>query len=573
MRRNRSVGEYTSALDSRHVWLRSLIGTLPVLSTLPSAGVPDPSISRVARRSFQATTEEGRQFLQERISLFARVMFQLLGGYFLFVLAVRVTFGELTANNDRIGTIVAIVALAGMGGMFLFTRGKLRSARVVSWLDIACAVDPAALLALNAYMIRDVPIALYAAFVGVALLVFGRALIVPSTRQRTLLVSAMACAPIIATAIVIEITDPAVLLLPGGLSAAVIVMWCVGVSILASFGSGVIYGLREKVREARQLGQYTLIEKIGEGGMGTVYRARHAMLRRPTAIKLLPPGKAGNQQLERFEREVQNTSALTHPNTIHIYDYGRSPDGVFYYAMEHLDGIDLETLVEQFGAQPAGRVIHLLRQVCGALAEAHARGLVHRDIKPANIFLCHRGGLPDVVKVLDFGLVKELERDTHLTDVNVVAGTPAFLSPEAITAPDKVGPAADIYALGAVAYFLLAGENVFSGATVVEICGHHVHSTPEPLSARVPDPIDAELEAVILACLAKKPEDRPASIREVDGRLVSLERANPWSREDGDAWWESSRDRRKRGDHGDHGEDDGSIVHAPTMEIDLSARA
>ena len=230
------------------------------------------------------------------------------------------------------------------------------------------------------------------------------------------------------------------------------------------------------------------------------------MLRRPTAIKLVPPEKAGPQQLMRFEREVQNTAELQHPNTIQIFDYGHSPDGVFYYAMEYLDGIDLDDLVERHGPQAPGRVVHILEQACAALTEAHDKGLVHRDIKPANIFLCHRGGIPDVVKVLDFGLVKELATDGGVTNVDVVAGTPAYLSPEAITAPDTLGPAADIYALGAVGYFLLTGEPVFGGATVVEICGHHVHSAPPPPSERTAVNLSEQLEALILRCLAKKPD-------------------------------------------------------------------
>ncbi len=533
-----------------------------------------PTVSRVARRSFQATDEEGRQYLQERISLFARAMFLLLGGYFLFVLGVRIVYGELFPGNDVIGLLVAVTALTGMATLWRFTgSGKLRSARIVSVLDIACVIDPAALIALNAYLMRSMRISLFAAFVVLAFLVFGRALIIPSTGRRTFIVSVAASLPLVTSIVLIELTDPSVLLVPPGLTAAVVTVWSLGAAGLSAFGSSVIYGLREKVREARQLGQYTLLEKIGEGGMGTVYRARHAMLRRPTAIKLLPPGKAAEKQLERFEREVQATSELTHPNTVHIYDYGRSPEGVFYYAMEHLDGIDLETLVERFGAQPPARVVHILRQVCGALAEAHGQGLVHRDIKPANIFLCHRGGLPDVVKVLDFGLVKELERDGGLTDVEVVAGTPQFLSPEAITAPDKVGPPADVYAVGAVAYYLLAGEHMFSGATVVEICGHHVHSTPEPVSKRSANTVEPALEQLVHTCLAKKPEERVASARELGRKLAEIGARAPWTEAEGEAWWAAFRERGEGGGARRAAPSSAAVAVQPTIEVDLSARA
>ncbi|MEQ9325605.1 MAG: serine/threonine-protein kinase, partial [Polyangiaceae bacterium] len=285
---------------------------------------------------------------------------------------------------------------------------------------------------------------------------------------------------------------------------------------------------------------------------------------RPTAIKLVPPEKAGPQQLVRFEREVQHTAELQHPNTIQIFDYGHSPDGVFYYAMEFLDGIDLDDLVERDGPQPPGRVVHILEQACAALAEAHAKGLVHRDIKPANMFLCHRGGIPDVVKVLDFGLVKELATEGGVTNVDVVAGTPAYLSPEAITAPDTLGPSADIYALGAVGYFLLTGEPVFSGATVVEICGHHVHSAPEPPSRRSPLTLSDDLEAVILRCLAKKPEERPPDVRELRRALRSLPESTQWDDEQAEAWW-AEAPRKKRS---------GAGTGAPeTMDIDLRARA
>jgi len=304
------------------------------------------------------------------------------------------------------------------------------------------------------------------------------------------------------------------------------------------------------VEKARRLGQYTLEEKLGEGGMGTVYRARHAMLRRPTAIKLLPPDKAGRAALERFQREVQLTAALSHPNTVSVFDYGRTPDGIFYYAMEYLDGTNLEGLVRHDGPQPEGRVAHVLAQVASALVEAHGVGLIHRDIKPENVILCERGGIPDVAKVVDFGLVKDLEQGpSHLSRADVVQGTPLYLSPEAVKAPSEVGARSDLYGLGAVGYFLLTGQPVFPGATLVEVCSHHLHTPPVPPAERVGRELHPGLEALILACLEKDPARRPSSAAELRRRLQSLEGLPPWGEDEARAWWarwREGRDQRER---------------------------
>jgi eukaryotic-like serine/threonine-protein kinase len=309
----------------------------------------------------------------------------------------------------------------------------------------------------------------------------------------------------------------------------------------ATIAARVIHGLSQRVRHANEIGQYVLEQRIGEGGMGVVYLARHALLRRPTAVKLLPAHRAGEKAVRRFEQEVRLTSALTHPNTIAIFDFGRTPDGVFYYAMEYLDGITLEQLAAVDGAQPAARVIHLLKQACGALAEAHAAGLVHRDIKPANLMLCVRGNLPDQIKVLDFGLVKEHAHDTALglsTD-GLLLGTPAYLAPEAILHPSRADARTDLYALAAVAYWLLVAEPLFPSETVVEACAHHLHTPPRPPSERSLLPVPPALDALILRCLAKDPDARPASALELAAGLDAIE-IPAWTREQGDGWW---RDR------------------------------
>lgn len=279
--------------------------------------------------------------------------------------------------------------------------------------------------------------------------------------------------------------------------------------------------------------------------MGAVYRAQHALLRRPTAVKLLLPGRVGPESIARFEREVQITAELTHPNTVAIYDYGHTPDGVFYYAMEFLDGVSLQELVERFGPQPSSRVAHVLLQAAGALAEAHALGLIHRDVKPANILLCERGGVPDVVKLLDFGLVKSIgpSEGPELTQANSITGTPQFLAPESIGDPTAVDHRVDIYGLGCVAYFLLTGRPPFEGKTVVEVCSHHLHSIPKPPSERLGAPVDAELEALVLACLAKKPEDRPRDAHALYATLSAIAQRMPWSLAEARAFWAEAEER------------------------------
>ena len=301
--------------------------------------------------------------------------------------------------------------------------------------------------------------------------------------------------------------------------------------------------LQKATLEAKQLGQYALEEKIGAGGMGTVYRARHAMLRRPTAVKLLDVDKMSDAAIARFEREVQLTGLLNHPNTIAIYDYGRTPDGIFYYAMEYLEGINLDELVSRTGPLPEARAVYILRQVCGSLAEAHAAGLVHRDIKPANIFLTRRGLMADFVKVLDFGLVKSLEsaESANVTAANAVTGTPLYLSPEAMNPPDKVDAHSDVYAIGAVGYFLLTGTPVFGGATVMEICMKHVQTQPDPPSQRLGKPISPDLEALILKCLAKPQQDRPADAAQLLRELDKCKVAGHWTPDDAAAWWSANR--------------------------------
>ena len=299
--------------------------------------------------------------------------------------------------------------------------------------------------------------------------------------------------------------------------------------------------------ETQQIGQYVLDEKVGVGAMGVVYRGHHAMLRRPTAIKLLSVEKVNDHSIQRFEREVQVTCQLNHPNTIAIYDYGRTAEGVFYYAMEYLDGIDLQALVEQYGPQSEQRVVHILQQICGSLHEAHSLGLVHRDIKPANVMINRRGCVPDFVKVMDFGLVKAVdeEKQFKLTAANTLTGTPLYMSPEAIEAPMSVDARSDIYSLSALGYFLLTGQPVFSASNLVELCQRHVDETPVPPSERVSRSISPELEHALLTGLEKTRTKRPQTARELASLLAKCPASTEWRLSEADAWW--SRHESGRG--------------------------
>jgi serine/threonine-protein kinase len=288
--------------------------------------------------------------------------------------------------------------------------------------------------------------------------------------------------------------------------------WLAGLSGVLRTALAAVTGRGRKASSiAGQVGAYTLAEKIGEGGMGVVYRACRPGSDRPTAVKLLAPGRTGERALTRFVREAELTSRLHHPNTISVFDFGPTADGGFYYAMEYVEGEDLEKLVEREGVLSPSRVAHLLAQLAASLAEAHAAGLVHRDVKPANLMLCT--GREDRLKVLDFGLIKQLEAtpDVTRTDELSLIGTPLYVSPEALIDPGSVGPKSDLYALGAVGYFLLTGMTPFSGRNAVEVCAHHLHTAPLPPSKRSGRAVPRELETLILKCLEKDPTKRPTS--------------------------------------------------------------
>lgn len=524
--------------------------------------------------------EELRAFLQRRVANFGLMFTFIFGMFFLHVMV-----------NDHSASRAFLpwhaVAVLTFAGVWLLCRGRARSHRAIRWIEFAgvsTASGCATVMCWHiSYAVRPDTILLLC----LSYTMIARAIMVPSTGRRTLLYQAFFAPPFLASVYLIHrfkhdpsiytaAADPQLRIDATTLATRYTIMtalWWIAASIITTATSKVIYGLQKEVRDARRLGQYTLTEKLGQGGMGVVYRARHAMLRRPSAIKLLPPDKFGIESVARFEREVQLTARLTHPNTIRVFDYGRTPDGIFYYVMELLEGATLDDVIAVGGPMPAGRVIHVLDQVAGALSEAHGIGLIHRDIKPANVFLTQQGGVPDVAKVLDFGLVKQVEHTPlqdsaarPLTHDNSITGTPQYMAPEALTSPESMDARSDLYTLGAVGYFLLTGEHVFSGRTLVEICSHHLHSLPTPASERLGRPVPPDLEALLLACLAKRPDERPESARAVQNALRACTDARTWSEDDARHWFEAhDTPLRSRQSH--------TTLSGPaTVAIDLALR-
>lgn len=496
-----------------------------------------------------------RAFLQKRVGLFGLLAAGCFGFFLLFRM---VAFGEPERLGPRLtdpSFLLHLAATLCFAAIWVVCRGRAHSLR---WIRTVESVGLLGATAVTVAMGSTIPLSARPDFILLVVLSVAlttRTLFVPSSARRTFALTGLVGLQITVAVFFFfreldfarwELLIPEVALmsrdqLAGVMAGTAAAYWVMTLAVTTA-ASRVIYGLRREIRDAKQLGQYRLEHKIGEGGMGTVYRARHALLRRPTAIKLLRPDRTGEANLRRFEQEVQHTAQLSHPNIITIFDYGHTPDGVFYYAMEYLGGITLAELVEEYGPQPVGRVVQLLEQIAAALVHAHGDGLIHRDIKPANImlFLPHRhGGQPEQIKLLDFGLVKEVKDKggVDLTQADAVSGTPQYMSPESISAPDTVDGRSDLYAVGAVAYYLLSGHHVFEGESVIEVCAKHLHTEPEPLASRAPGTIPEELERLIMACLAKDPEDRPASALALLGVLEQLPETVGWKSDAVLQWW------------------------------------
>jgi hypothetical protein len=441
--------------------------------------------------------------------------------------------------------IVGVVSIAVSIWLWRYTHRLTCNPRLA--LDIALGYE--VLLALGIGIVNQwEPMRLLAGRLSwLCALILLFPMIVPNTPRKTLIASLIAASMdpvgiVVAHLRGVETPSTALILwnyLPNYVCA-----------LLAVIPPKIMTRLGRHVQRARELGSYRLVELIGRGGMGEVWRATHRMLARPAAIKLIKPeilGAPGAAEatvlIERFRREAEAASGLQSPHTIRLYDFGETRAGTFYFVMELLDGLDLETLVRRFGPVPPARVVEMLRQTCHSLGEAHDGGLIHRDVKPANIYLCRLGREYDFMKVLDFGLVKYDEDqsilDTIKTNTEMTTGTPAYMAPEMANG-EPIDRRSDLYALGCVAYWLLTGQLVFEADSPLRMLIQHIQASPIPPSIRSGRPVPRALEDLIMRCLAKKPADRPASADEIVAELDRIELDRTWTQADAREWWETN---------------------------------
>jgi eukaryotic-like serine/threonine-protein kinase len=509
----------------------------------------DDHVSRTAR------TEDARSFYQQRLALWCQVGFPVSSTFFVgYVLSTVVAGDDVLSALRQPSRLFHLAATLTIGGLWWALKRHPFRSEVLDLMDAAAVLVVSLLLSLMEALDDVRPVAVYTLALTTGIVAVIRAIIVPSTATRTFWLGLGASA--VASAVFLlssfhprwPIADRGEAYWPMPSQVASFTLWLGVLVSVAVVASHVIYQLRREVRAARKIGEYVLGEKLGEGGMGIVYRATHALLRRETALKLLPPDRVDPATIRRFEREVVETGRLRHPNTVAIYDYGRTLDGIFYYAMEYLDGLDIGQLIEREGPLPPGRVVFLLAQVCASLDEAHSMGLVHRDIKPANVMVVGNTAAYDLVKVLDFGLVKSaapLDGGASLTVRDQLTGTPRYMAPETIAHPDAAEPRSDLYAAAALGYFMLSGEHVFEGASLVEVLAAHLHAPPVPVSERLGREVPTDLEALIMRGLAKAPSDRPPSAAAFRELLERCE-VTPWTQRDARVWWRTHGERALR---------------------------
>jgi eukaryotic-like serine/threonine-protein kinase len=497
-------------------------------------------------------TFAGSAFVQARLALLGKTVFLLAGGFFTVINILLVAGGGFAVLPALVtqANIWHFLAASMMGVLWGVARLRPWSIRTLGMLDAGSLLLAGVGLALMAAQPDEKQ--LMAGLFALTVTMMARAVLIPSTARRTFVLSWLAATPLLVVSYAFH--EPSAMPgfaagFPKLLTTVNALLWMSIATTLSTVTSKTIYGLRQQVREASEVGQYTLEEKIGSGGMGEVWKARHRMLIRPAAVKLVSarelgsaPGRDPELRLRRFEREARATAGLKSPHTVELYDFGVTDDGSLYYVMELLDGMDLDTLVGRFGPMPAERAIHLLLQVCASLEDAHQNGLVHRDIKPANLIVSRVGGEWDFVKVLDFGLVKlestreENESQLNLTDDGNVSGTPGYIAPEVVMGR-ATDHRVDLYALGCVGFWLVTGALVFEGPGAIKVMFDHVNTAPPAPSTRSKHALPPEFEALILECLAKDPAERPPSAAALKQRLQAIHVAEPWTHERAEHWW------------------------------------
>ncbi len=518
----------------------------------PRAGQGSVDVSRPKMGFVEGTrphfTQETAGLLRRRLQAVALILAILLGVAFI---------GNLFSEYAPLTLLRVAIVLLFVGIFILLQSAREFSLAQLRWVEAglfgAVLVQYALMMWTRMVVFASIndPLSVvaaeYAYFSTWAFLILTYGILMPNTWQRALAVLLPAAFLPFGLILWLRSSNPAIqsALAADKMNTPVILPFLA--VLVAVFGTYIIHSIRHEAFKARQLGQYVLKTKLGAGGMGEVYRAEHQLLKRPCAIKLIRPNKVAEPAvLTRFEREVQATAKLTHWNSIEIYDYGHSDDGTFYYAMELLPGLSLEDLVKYHGPLPPARAVHFLRQTCKALREAHAKGLIHRDIKPANIFAAERGGVYDVVKLLDFGLVREesgAAEDLQLTQAGTFSGSPLYMCPEQKRSYHNLDARSDIYSLGAVAYFLVTGRPPFVGDNIYDIIAAHARDPVTPASQLNPA-VPEDLELVINHCLAKMPANRFQDVDALEKALAACECADKWTEEKAAAWW---REKGKSG--------------------------
>ena len=501
--------------------------------------ISDPA---AARRAWSGLTPDLLEKARGRVKILAWIMFALMGiGALIDLAYVQLFVGVLSATLV-VGSIIGVGMAAGLILLAASSRvTDLTVLRLALVYEVVICFFLAVFTPWLMYLeIGDVP---YVTWVTPLIILFP--LIVPSPPRMTLIAAIAAAATRPLGLAVLEgfggFEIPAIRYVGSTVSPAFAVA-------LAYVGSRIVHGMNVDLAAARRMGSYVLESRLGVGGMGEVWRARHRLLARPAAVKFVRPEVVARDpdrqgtMLSRFEQEAQVTASMSSPHTIQLYDFGIEQGGMFYYVMELLRGLDLEALVKRFGPLPPARAIYLLQQMCDSLGEAHEHGLIHRDVKPANVYVCRYARQRDFVKVLDFGLVQLHHhgetRDPRLTADHSVGGTPAYMAPEQVVG-EEVDGRADIYSVGCVAYWMLTAAHVFDGSSGLETMVKHVHDEPSAPSSRTEQPIPAGLDEIVLSCLEKDRSRRPQSVDQLAEALAACDVGEPWTQTSAAYWWQT----------------------------------